>query len=277
MIAVLESILQTHSHNNNNNNVFVSICVVNAINSLILSISRNNNNNNNSSRLAELFRTLADVYRDNNNNNNNNLGIDQRILIGILHVAVGSLCLPTGGGDQLRLCDQMRLAVQYSNNNNNYPGSNVTLTHQEFLGSVGFCECISHSFISQSSDAMWLETALRAVFYLSLRCESNQKKFAGLSVSKAVVGVLHGSLGMLLDNQHTSGMVFYCCLAVAGLASNDKENSTELGKQNVCDFVAKALTKFSDNEDVVEACCYAIFGLKALNQWLGRAGVVRML
>jgi hypothetical protein len=176
----------------------------------------------------------------------------RRVLTAMLCVVVGSLCLPENTNKPTHRST--------ANEDKQLPRIN-----QDYLGPLEMCECLTLCCREAQTDPLLLEVTLRGMYYLTLGHEANQQRLGTPECNQLVVR-------MLKEHSDKPKIVYYCCLCISSLAQNNRANSVLLGQERVCDAVVAALSRYVANEDVAEACCHAIFGLKALNQMLGKAG-----
>jgi hypothetical protein len=112
-----------------------------------------------------------------------------------------------------------------------------------------------------TQDALVCEATLRAIYYLSRNCESNQLRFG-------VTGAVNLIMAALRTFFFKPQIVYYCCLCIGGLSYHNVINAEQFDDCEVAELLYKVLNMYLEQTEVVEAACYAIYALRDLNHRL---------
>lgn len=259
----LQLLLKVLKSNSMNYNVLVQ--VVNALNSLALHTS-----NRFKIRELGLLEALATVHsravQDYNGQAVRDLAqldVNElqdadwiRVLAILITITLGTCCLS----------DSMDTA-----NTKHAVHNAAVLANQEQLGGLSVLEALATCLTKSVWDVTLCEVILRAFYLLVINNESNQFRIGQIMVEGGHSAAYH-VVQVLREKLDIPRISYYSCVALAAIAMDNERNSFILDDCGVCAVVMRVLLKYMDHEEVVEACCQAIHGLKCLNDKLGKGG-----
>ncbi|RYG69840.1 hypothetical protein EON64_01705 [archaeon] len=261
--VVLKQIFTSYSSNN-----FVLIQAVNALNSLALHPANRIKIKDSSVLLEALVAVYAaavekytwDYLKDLwDTSTHDMLESDwNRVLVILCSITLGTVCLQEANkANSSEASREMQIAAVRANQ--------LVLENLSVLNTM--CSALSKG----SKDVPLCEALLRAFHLVVANNEANQQK-VGEMLTTDEYNVLFLIVQILREKMEVPRVAYYACAAIASIASGHEANSAKFNDFGVCKLVLRVLSRYMDYEEVVEAACQAVFGLKLLNDTLGQGG-----
>eukprot|EP00981_Chlorochromonas_danica_P005406 scaffold1091_cov164-Ochromonas_danica.AAC.29 len=250
-------------------NYEIVVLAVNALNNLALdsSIRFRLRDQGLLANLVAILHDIVERYSVDEMRDLSKLGIREfeerdwvRLIVIITTITLGTSCLP----------DSSRVETS----SNQWLALNAAVElNQEILGSLGVLDQLSKILDkAMKGDVVLCEVTLRAFHLIVLGNSANQGRLGDI-MTESGQNVLGSIAQVLQENLEVPRIAYYACIAIGAIGADSTSNSSKFDEYDVCKLVLRVLKRYIDSEEVVEACCQAICGLKSLTDHLGQSGI----